>query len=120
MRNSQKDFYKKLLGRNGEKLASKYLVKNGYKILQTNYVTPFGEADIIAIKDGVIYFVEVKTRSSLKYGTPGQAVNYKKQQKYHEIALYFLKCNNLDDANVIFAVCEVVDGEINFISEAFL
>ena len=57
MQNSQKDFYKKLLGRNGEKLVEKHLRKNKYKILETNYVTPFGEADIIAKIDNTIYFI---------------------------------------------------------------
>lgn len=119
MSNTQKDFYKKLLGRNGEKLVEKHLRKNKYKILETNYVTPFGEADIIAKKDDYICFIEVKTRSSTAYGTPGQAVNYKKQQRYKEIALYYTQKNGLEDAYINFIVAEVVDGSINLICEAF-
>ncbi|MBO5888998.1 MAG: YraN family protein [Clostridia bacterium] len=120
MRNSQKDFYKKLLGREGEDLVYNFLKKNGYKILEKNYRTPFGEADIIAkSKDGTIYFIEVKTRSTLKYGTPAEAVNYKKQQKYRDIANFYLNCNNISDVYVCFSVAEVFDSKINFISEAF-
>ena len=120
MRNSQKDFYKKLLGREGEDVVYNYLKKSGYKILEKNYHCPFGEADIIAkTKDGSIAFIEVKTRSSLIYGTPAEAVNYKKQQKYRDIARFYLNSKGLSDVFVEFSVAEVLDKEINFISEAF-
>ena len=119
MRNTQKDFYKKLLGRQGEDLVNNYLKKNGYKILKKNYKTPFGEADIVATKDETIYFVEVKTRSSCLYGTPAEAVGIKKQKKYHDIANFYLKSEKLDDVCVEFCVAEVLGDSINFISEAF-
>ena len=119
MQNSQKDFYKKLLGKQGEKLVLDYLKKNGYKILETNYNTPFGEADIVCKKDDKIIFVEVKTRSSLAYGTPAEAVGYKKQQKYRDIANFYIKIKMLEEIFVEFAVAEVMDNKINFISEAF-
>ncbi len=119
MFNSSKNLYKKLLGSKGERLTVNYLKKRGYKILEKNYRVFCGEADIIAKKDNNIVFVEVKTRTSLKYGTPSQAVNYQKQQKYKEIALYYQKQNGLDDCVLSFAVSEVLNGEINFIDEAF-
>ncbi len=120
MRNSQKDFYKKLLGREGEELVYNYLKKNGYKVLEKNYRCAFGEADIIAKKkDGTIAFIEVKSRSTLNYGTPAEAVNYKKQQKYRAIANFYLNSKGLSDVFVCFSVAEVLDKEINFISEAF-
>ena len=119
MPNTQKDFYKKLLGRNGEKLTVNYLKKLGYKILETNYKTSFGEADIIALKDNSLCFIEVKTRSSTKYGTPGQAVNYKKQKKYRDLALFYVQKNKLEDLFITFLVAEVLDNDVNLISEAF-
>ncbi len=120
MRNTQKDFYKKLLGREGERLVVKYLKKNGFKVIKTNYVTPFGEADIIAQKnENTLVFVEVKTRSSNAFGTPAEAVNYKKQQKYHSIANFYINSQGLENYYIEFSVAEVIDGEINFISEAF-
>ena len=119
MRNSQKDFYKKLLGLTGEQLSCKRLKRLGYKILERNYVTPFGEADIIAKKGEVICFVEVKTRSNLKYGTPSEAVNYKKQQKYVNIANYYLQQNEIEDMQVSFIVAEVLKGKVNLIVDAF-
>ncbi len=119
MRNTQKDFYKKLLGRQGENLVCSFLKKNGYKILEKNYTTPFGEADIIAYKDQTVFFVEVKTRSTCLYGTPAEAVGYKKQKKYRDVANFYLKGKGLDDVSVEFCVAEVLGEEINFISEAF-
>ncbi len=119
MSNTQKDFYKKLLGKRGEKLVFEHLKKLGYKILEKNYRTPFGEADIIALKGDTVYFVEVKTRSSIKYGTPAQAVDYKKQKRYKDIALYYTQKNKLDELFISFLVAEVIEDEINLISEAF-
>lgn len=119
MPNSPKNLYKKFLGLKGEKLAEKHLKKLGYNIIKTNYCTPFGEADIVCEKGGAIVFAEVKTRSSFKFGTPAQAVDYKKQKKYRQIASYYLNSNDLDDVEVSFMVVEVLDDTVNLITDAF-
>ena len=119
MSNSQKNLYKKFLGLKGEKLAVNLLKKQGYTVLLTNYVTPFGEADIVCKKNDTLVFVEVKTRSNLNYGTPAQAVNGKKQKKYKDIANYYLLTNDCEELNVSFTVVEVLDDEINIITDAF-
>lgn len=119
MQNSPKNLYKKFLGLKGEKLAENHLKKLGYKIIKTNYVTPFGEADIVCSLNGAIIFAEVKTRSSYKFGTPAEAVDYKKQKKYRQIANYYLTSNNLDEIEVSFMVVEVLDKAINLITDAF-
>ena len=69
MPRSSQDVHKKILGRAGEKAVAEYLRSLGYEILKTNYITPFGEADIVAEdkKRGEIAFVEVKTRSGDDY-----------------------------------------------------
>lgn len=61
-------------GRRGEDAACAYLLRHGYSIVERNYRCRRGEIDIIAAKDGGAVFVEVKTRRSLKFGTPGMAV----------------------------------------------
>jgi len=69
----------KQLGVNGEELAALYLINKGYRILDRNWNLYKGcELDIVAMKDNVIHFVEVKTRSSLKYGEPQEAISRKK------------------------------------------
>jgi len=52
---------KKELGKKGEQLALRYLKKNGYRLIQTNYVCKLGEMDIIAQEKDTLAFVEVKT-----------------------------------------------------------
>ena len=121
MFDSPKNFYKKLLGSKGELTAEGYLKKQGYKILNKNYRTKSGEVDIIISKNNVITFVEVKTRTNCKYGTPAEAVNYDKQRRYREIASYYLLSKGLDEneTEISFAVIEILGKEINFIENAF-
>ena len=75
MPDTQKDFRKKLLGKVGEKKAIAYMKKLGYKLIKSNFKTPFGEADAIFTKDGTTVFTEVKTRTNRLYGDPKDAVN---------------------------------------------
>lgn len=65
----------------GEDAACKYLENNGYKILERNFRKGYGEIDIIAVKDKVLVFVEVKTRTSNKFGTPFEAITSFKLNK---------------------------------------
>lgn len=72
---------KKSLGKKGEELAKEYLVKQGYKILETNkHFSRYCEADIIAEDKGTLVFVEVKTRSNNALGTPFEAITKTKYQ----------------------------------------
>ena len=119
MQIAQKNFYKKFLGRAGEIMAAEFLKKKGFKILEKNYKTPLGEIDVIADDDGTLVFVEVKTRSSDEYGQPSEAVNYKKQQKYKRVSLYYLQRAHKLDAPCRFDVIEIENGQINHILNAF-
>lgn len=67
-----------LTGVKGEKLAYKYIIQNGFKILHTNWRFKHLEVDIIATKNNKLHFIEVKTRRSSKYGHPEEDVNKKK------------------------------------------
>ena len=68
------------LGKLGEELAVKFLRKNGYEILETNWTFQKAEIDIIAQKETILAVVEVKTRSSLEFGLPQDFVKPKKIQ----------------------------------------
>ena len=68
------------LGKLGEDLAASHLEENGYTIRERNYVSNKAEIDIIAEKDSVLAIVEVKTRSSLDFGSPQDFVKQKKIQ----------------------------------------
>ncbi len=92
--------YKRKFGDLGEKLACKFLLKNGYSILQVNYQKRIGEIDEIAEIEKTIHFIEVKTRTvsgSKKYGLPQEAVGYYKQRKLIKTALFYLAENNYSD-----------------------
>ena len=78
-------------GLKGEGIAIKFLKKQGYKILEKNYRTPFGEIDIIALRDGVVVFVEVKARNTDLFGFPEEAVTRQKQERIKRSALCYLK-----------------------------
>ena len=95
MPHSPQDLYKKVLGAKGEKLVVAYLKKKGCKILERNYRTPFGEADIIAQDGEEIAFVEVKTRTYTKETLetappPGNAVKSEKQRLTRRAAKDYL------------------------------
>lgn len=78
------------LGADGEDAACEYLQKQKYRILTRNYRIPRGEIDIIA-KDGhELVFVEVKTRRSLHYGYPEEAVSFAKEQRIARAIRYYL------------------------------
>jgi len=79
-----------LTGNTGEALAVKYLMERGYKILQQNWRHSHWEVDIIAEKDSILHFIEVKTRRTKKYGYPEEAVNNKKIQNLINAAEEYL------------------------------
>lgn len=118
---SSADVHKKVLGKVGEKAIVEYLRALGYKILKTNYTTPFGEADIIAEDNtrGEIAFVEVKTRSGDAFGTPAEAVGEKKRERYKKIAAFYWKQTG-KEPNARFDVAEVLpNGAIEYLEYAF-
>ncbi len=79
------------LGEKGEELAVRFLKKKGYKIIKQNYKTRIGEIDIIARDGNALVFIEVKTRESIEYGLPFEAINSAKKRKIANVALLYLK-----------------------------
>lgn len=67
------------VGAFGEKRAREYLIRQGYKILDTNVKNSYQELDIVASKGNWLVFVEVKTRLSQAYGDGAEAMSQKKQ-----------------------------------------
>ena len=76
---AQKNTHNIRVGRWGEKMASEYLESHGYSISERNHHTPYGELDLIAIREDQTIFVEVKTRSNLKMGYPEEALTPRKK-----------------------------------------
>jgi putative endonuclease len=84
------------LGKLGEEMAVEYLQKQGYTILQTNWMFQKAEIDIIAQKGDVLAIVEVKTRSSVEFGLPQEFVKPKKIQLLVKAVNEYVTQNDLD------------------------
>ena len=84
------------LGKLGEELAAEHLQKNGYAILETNWVFQKAEIDILAQKNNTLAVVEVKTRSSIEFGLPQDFVKPKKIQLLVKAVQAYVTENDLD------------------------
>lgn len=73
-------------GRSGEAWARRHLRDQGYEIIESNYRSRYGEIDIIATRDDIVAFVEVKARRALSHGEPFEAVGPRKQLQIRRMA----------------------------------
>ena len=117
-------YIKQQIGKFGEQKACEYLVNNNYKILCKNFYCKQGEIDIIALSsDNELVFIEVKTRTNLKYGTPSESVTITKKRHIISAAKYYIFKNNISDFNIRFDIIEIYIGKfkciINHIKQAF-
>ena len=77
---------KDALGRRGEAIAARHLVRSGLTIVERNWRCPQGEIDLVARDHGELVFVEVKTRSSVEYGHPLEAITPRKLARLRRLA----------------------------------
>lgn len=115
---------KRQLGLRGESIAARFLQGKGYNILERNYYTRYGELDIICEKDRKLVFVEVKTRKSIKFGFPEEAVTRQKINHLRKAALMYLNSRERPYREIQFDVITILidanDKEIiNHIEQAF-
>lgn len=113
------------IGRKGEKIASDFLSKKGYIIIQNNLRNPFGEIDIIARHKTVIVFAEVKLRKSDAFARGAEHVDRRKRERYINAASFWL-AKNAPDTQARFDVIELYGDsadlksiKINHIENAF-
>ena len=83
---------KRKFGDLGERIAASHLERRGYKIIDRNYKKPWGELDIVAGKDDLIYFFEVKTRDAknVEHYLAEYSVNALKRKKLHKMCEVYL------------------------------
>lgn len=112
-----------LLGRRGEDAACEHLRALGFTILARNYRCPAGEMDIVARRGSLIVFCEVKTRRSLNYGYPVEAVDARKQARLRRIAAHYLAAERPQAAEVRFDVVSAIVSnrgvELEHLEDAF-
>jgi putative endonuclease len=103
------------VGRYGEDIARKYLTQKGYKIITSNFKTKFGEIDLVAVKNKILVFVEVKLKIGDDFGTPEEMINQNKIMQVQNTATSFIIQNPEIEKSVegqrIDAVCIVLDEE---------
>lgn len=120
MRQNKKN--NKTTGAVGEETAVRYLQEKGYRILERNFSNSLGELDIIAMEREVLVIVEVKTRKSLEYGYPREAVDLPKQRNIIRVTNSYLSRKNFWSLPVRFDVIEIILGnktKINHFKNAF-
>ena len=113
------------LGISGENLACEELARQGYAILETRYRTRVGEIDIVAQDGATLVFVEVKTRTSERFGPPAEAVTRRKQHRVVTMARWYLSEKHLHGCLCRFDVVTVLwrrgtDPEIEVVKNAFM
>jgi putative endonuclease len=85
-----------ILGQAGEDAVGKFLINQGIQILDRNWRSKTGEIDLIAIdKSGIVRFIEVKTRSSLRFGDPLESINKLKAVRLQKLAREWMFQNKI-------------------------
>ena len=102
---------KMALGERGEKFAARYLRRHGYKILVRRFKSRAGEIDIVCRHKDWLVFVEVKTRKSMEFGSPSEAVDREKQRHMSRVALDYLRLLNNPRIHFRFDIVEVIMEE---------
>ena len=103
-------------GKLGEKIATEYLINQGYHIYQQNFRCKSGEIDIIAIDNinkNELVFIEVKTRFQSAFGNPAEAVDDIKIRHLYKAAEYFLMINKLENCFTRFDIIEIYEKSNN-------
>ena len=102
-------------GKLAEDFAVKLLSQKGYKIIDRNFRSRFGEIDIVALKEDVLVFVEVKARWSLKFGKPEEAVTPSKLWKIGKTGQYYslLHPDLPKKLRIDVVAIEIVNGKVS-------
>lgn len=113
----------KIIGKYGEDIAKNFLIKNGFKILESNYrYSKIAEIDIIALKKDILHFIEVKTRTQEFFGSPLEAITQNKYKQIYSCAIQYINTSkNKYMGYKIDAIGIVLDGKkikkIDFIED---
>ena len=103
------------IGNTGEDLATQYLLKQGFLLLERNWKTRYCEIDIIAKKDATVYFVEVKTRKNDHFGSGLDYITPKKLQQMSFAANLWVSAQNWQGQQTLAAISITNDtGKIEF------
>jgi putative endonuclease len=108
-----------LTGRKGERIACRYLLKQGFDILARRCRSRSGELDIVAYEGDTLVFIEVKTRTSAEFGEPWEFVDWQKQQTLRRAAEDFIADHDLGQYAYRFDIVGVLGGIPTLFRNAF-
>ncbi len=98
-------------GMRGEIIAKKFLQKKGYKIVEQNFRTKYSEMDLVAKKNNVLVFVEVRTKTNEHFGSPEQTINKNKINRLVRSAQAYAAYNKYFGNFRIDAVCIILNPD---------
>ena len=113
------------LGNFGERLVARWYEKHGFQIVDRQWRSRAGEIDIVAMRNSLIVFCEVKTRRSAAFGTPAEAVDWRKQMKIRKVAMDWLRAHEVTgkeirfDVACVFPVADQKNFSCQVITNAF-
>ena len=110
---------RQVLGAGGEDLSAAWYEAQGYRVVARNWRCREGELDLVLHRGGTIVFCEVKTRSSLAFGSPLEAVTPVQQRRIRRLAAAWLRETDGHAAQVRFDVAAVLDGTVEVVQNAF-
>jgi len=96
------------VGLEAEELAARFLEARGWRIRARNWPCRYGELDVVAEREGIVCFVEVRMRSSAVWGDPAHTVSFAKQRRVVKAALHYLYAHELRGRMMRFDVISVV------------
>ena len=111
---------KRDVGLIGEDTAVRALKKRGYKILERNHTTRFGEIDVIAEEGGYLVFVEVKKRNTDQFGDALSAITRIKRRHIVKSALWYMKKHKCFDRHVRFDAVGLDGEQVKIVKSAFM
>lgn len=107
------------LGADGEARVAAWYQANGYTVLARNWKVRSGELDVIAQRGRLVVFCEVKSRSTLAFGSPAVAVDHDKRRRLRHLAAQWLESAPRRPAEIRFDVATVVGDDVVVIEAAF-
>lgn len=85
--------YQKQVGDKGEQIAADFLCRKGYQLLERNFISRYGEIDLVALENDCVVFVEVKTRTTQSFGLPEASITPAKLERIQNAGLMWLQAH---------------------------